>query len=136
MRGHGKSEIGTKRYSYQLFAEDALAILKQEKADSVMVVGFSAVAMGGAIDTSGYRAGAFSELKTYAGADYENMLPDLVKARKKLMPKPNSYNELVEKLKAFWLQPVYVEKEKLAAIKCPVLTVAGDRDVYIAVMWV
>jgi pimeloyl-ACP methyl ester carboxylesterase len=52
------------------------------------------------------------------------------------MPKPNSYNELVEKLKAFWLQPVYVEKEKLAAIKCPVLTVAGDRDVYIAVMWV
>ena len=40
MRGHGKSEIGTKKYSYKLFAEDALAILKQEKVDSATVVGF------------------------------------------------------------------------------------------------
>jgi pimeloyl-ACP methyl ester carboxylesterase len=150
MRGHGKSEIGTKEYSYKLFAEDALAILTQEKVDSVTVVGFSAgaittyylaayypkkvkkaVAMGGAIDTSGYRPGATDELKKYTGDDYEKMLPNLVKSRKKLMPKPDSYNELIDKLKTSWLQPIYVEKEKVAAIKCPVLTVAGDRDDYI-----
>lgn len=150
MRGHGKSEIGTKKYSYKLFAEDALSILKQEKVDSATVVGFSAgaitayylaayypekikkvVAMGGTLDTSGYKDGAMEELKKYSGDDYEKMLPDLVKSRKKLMPKTNSYNELIEKLKISWLQPVYVEKEKVAAIKCPVLTVAGDRDDYI-----
>lgn len=149
MRGHGKSEIGTKEYSYKLFAEDALAILKKENVDSVTVVGFSAgaittyylaayypekvkkaVAMGGAIDTSGYRPGVIEELKKYTGDDFKKMLPDLVKSRKKLMPKPNSYNELIEKLKTSWLQPVYVEKEKVAAIKCSVLTVAGDRDDY------
>jgi hypothetical protein len=26
MRGHGKSEIGTKKFSYKLFAEDAIAV--------------------------------------------------------------------------------------------------------------
>ncbi len=149
MRGHGKSEIGTQKYSYQLFAEDAMAILKQERVDSVAVVGFSAgaittyylaayhpeivkmaVAMGGAIDTSGYRAGAIDGLRKYTGDDYEKMLPDLVQARKKLMPTPNSYNELIERLKDSWLQPVYVEEEKVKGIKCPVLTVGGDRDEY------
>jgi pimeloyl-ACP methyl ester carboxylesterase len=152
MRGHGKSEIGTKKYSYQLFAEDALAILKQEAVDSAVVLGFSAgattayylaayypekvkkiVAMGGAVDTSSYRAGTIDELRKNTGDDYEKMLPELVNARKQLMPKPNSYNELIEKLKDSWLQPVYVKKEKLKNIKCPVLTVGGDRDDYMPV---
>lgn len=31
MRGHGKSSIGTKKYSYALFAHDALAVLANEK---------------------------------------------------------------------------------------------------------
>jgi pimeloyl-ACP methyl ester carboxylesterase len=35
LRGHGKSDIGKKKFSYQLFAEDAAAILKQERANSV-----------------------------------------------------------------------------------------------------
>jgi pimeloyl-ACP methyl ester carboxylesterase len=152
MRGHGKSEIGTKRYSYGLFAEDALAILKQEKVDSATVLGFSAgattgyflaayypekvkklVAMGGAIDTASYRAGAIDELKRNTGDDYEKMLPELVRARKLLMPKQNSYIELIEKLKDSWLQSVYVEKEKLKNIKCSVLTVGGDKDDYMPV---
>lgn len=152
LRGHGKSEIGTKRYSYQLFAEDALAVLKQERVDSVAILGFSAgattayflaanypgkirkvVAMGGAIDTSGYRAGVLDELRKRTGDDYERMLPDLVKARKQLMPKPNSYNELIEKLKGSWLQPVYISTEKLKHISCPVLNIGGDRDEYMPV---
>src|SRR5690606_28337000 len=32
-RGHGKSEIGKKKFSYRLFAEDALAILKNENEE-------------------------------------------------------------------------------------------------------
>ena len=150
MRGHGKSELGTKKYSYKLFAEDALAVLRQEKVDSVTIVGFSAgaitayylaayhpekvkkvVAMAGALDSSAYRKEVWQEFKTrYTGDDFEKMLPELVKERKALMPKPNSYNELIERLRDSWNEPVYVEKEKAAAIKCPVLTVAGDRDEY------
>jgi pimeloyl-ACP methyl ester carboxylesterase len=150
MRGHGKSELGTKKYSYKLFAEDALAVLGQEKIDSVVVVGFSAgaitayylaayhpekvtkvVAMAGALDSSAYRQESWNEFKTrYTGDDFEKMLPDVVKERKALMPKPNSYNELIEKLRDSWRQTVYVERQKAAAIRCPVLTVAGDRDEY------
>ncbi len=149
LRGHGKSELGSKPYSYQLFAEDALAILNKEKVDSAIVVGFSAgattayyltahypgrvkktVAMGGAIGSMSLRDGILQKLQTNTGDDYEKMLPALVKERKKLMPKPDSYNELIEKLKASWLQTNYIEREKLQAIQSPVLTIGGDRDDY------
>ncbi|MBL7767687.1 MAG: alpha/beta hydrolase [Flavipsychrobacter sp.] len=152
MRGHGKSEIGTKKYSYKLFAEDVLAILHKESIDKVAVMGFSAgattayylaahypesikkaVVLAGAIDTSCYRPGVIEDLKNKTGDDYEKMLPELVLERKKLMPKPNSYNELIQKLKDAWLQPVYVEEVKLKEVKCPVLIVGGDRDEYMAV---
>ncbi len=150
MRGHGKSELGTKKYSYKLFAEDALAVLQQEKIDSAIVFGFSAgaitayylaayhpekvskvVAMAGALDSSAYRPESWHEMKAkYTGDDFEKMLPEVVRERKALMPKPDSYNELIEKLRDSWKQPVYVEGKKAAAIRCPVLTVAGDRDEY------
>lgn len=150
MRGHGKSELGTKKYTYKLFAEDVLAVLRQEKIDSALVIGFSAgaitayylaayyphkvkkvVAMAGALDSTSYRQEIWSEVKAkYTGDDFEKMLPELVKERKALMPKPNSYNELIEKLRDSWKEPVYVEREKAASIKCAVLTVAGDRDEY------
>jgi len=150
MRGHGKSEIGTKTYSYKLFAEDAVSILKNETKDSVTVVGFSAgaitayyltayypekikkaVILGGLLDSSGYRPTVLEELKHLTGDDFEKMAPDLVKSRKALMPDPNRYNDLINKLRDSWLQPVYVDKEKATAIKCPVLIIGGDRDDYI-----
>lgn len=150
MRGHGKSEIGTKTYSYKLFAEDAISILKNETKDNATVVGFSAgaitayylsayypekvrktVVLGGLLDSSGYRPTALEELKHLSGDDCEKMLPDLVKSRKALMPEPDRYNDLINKLRESWLQPVYVDKEKAAAIKCPVLIIGGDRDDYI-----
>lgn len=152
MRGHGKSEIGAKEYSYKLFADDVLAIAEKEKIDRFSVMGFSAganiayylaahyperitklVALAGAIDTASYRPGVVERLKKNTGDDYEHMVPQLVKERKRLMPQSNSYNLLIEKLKAAWLQPVYVGQEKLKHINCPVLIVGGDRDEYMAV---
>lgn len=149
MRGHGKSEIGKAAFSYALFAKDAVAVLNNETKDSATVVGFSAgattayylaayytgkikrvVAMAGALDKTNYRIGKIEEMKKLTGDDYEKMLPELVNERKALMPKPNSYNELIEALKISWLQPIYINKGKAAAIKCPVLIVAGDKDNY------
>ena len=40
-RGHGRSEIGTKPYSYRLFADDARAILQRETDQLAIVIGFS-----------------------------------------------------------------------------------------------
>jgi pimeloyl-ACP methyl ester carboxylesterase len=150
MRGHGKSEIGTKTYSYKLFAEDAISILRNETKDAATVIGFSAgaitayylaayypdkvkktVALAGLLESSGYRPTAMAELKSLTGEDCEKMLPDLVKSRKRLMPEPNRYNDVINKLRESWLQPVYIEKLKAKSIKSPVLIIGGDRDDYI-----
>ena len=150
MRGHGKSELGTDSLSYQQFAEDAIAILTQEHHDTSYVMGFSAgaitayylaayfpdeikkvVAIGGMIAPSGYREGTLDQLNKLSGKDFENMLPDLVASRKQLMPATHTYGQLIAALKKSWLQSVYMEKEKVVNIKCPVLNIGGDRDEYI-----
>ncbi len=61
-------------------------------------------------------------------ADYERMAPDLVSARKGLMPQPQRYPELIERLRVSQLEPVKIEELQARAIHCPVLTVGGDRD--------
>ena len=40
-RGHGKSDIGTMPFSYELFAKDALAVIRHETSEKVDVLGFS-----------------------------------------------------------------------------------------------
>lgn len=118
-RDHDKSAIGSKKYSYQLFAEDLLAITKNGKIERFSVMGFSTgdttayylaahfpdrvnklVAPAGAIYTASYRSGLVDELKKNTWYDYEKMLPQLVRDRNQLMPQTNSYNLLIEKLKA------------------------------------
>ena len=39
LRGHGKSEIGERDYSYSLFAQDIVKVLDEEGHDSVKIVG-------------------------------------------------------------------------------------------------
>jgi pimeloyl-ACP methyl ester carboxylesterase len=149
MRGHGRSELGTRPFSYALFAADALAVLRKETNDSATVVGFSAgaitayylaayypgsvrkvVAMGGALDKDAYRPGALTELNKLTLAELEKELPDLIASRKKIMPQPERYPELLEKLKTSWNEDVYIDLQKAKGIKCPVLSVGGDRDHY------
>ena len=40
-RGHGRSEVGTKPYSYRLFADDAALLLKAVGKQPAVVIGFS-----------------------------------------------------------------------------------------------
>src|SRR6202012_1973153 len=44
-RGHARSAIGNQPFTYQLFANDALQVIRKEAADSAVLVGFS----GGAV---------------------------------------------------------------------------------------
>ncbi|MBV8251929.1 MAG: alpha/beta hydrolase [Chitinophaga sp.] len=152
MRGHGKSELGNLPFSYQLFAEDAAAILRQETADSAIVMGFSAgavtayylaayypglvtkaVVLGGALNIKAYKPEALKELKAMNATIAEKQLPDVVAARKAIMPAPEKYGELIERLKATWFQEVYIPTAKAKAIKCPVMIVGGDSDDYFKV---
>jgi alpha-beta hydrolase superfamily lysophospholipase len=40
-RGHGKSDLGTKPFSYALFANDAFTVIRHETGEKVDVLGFS-----------------------------------------------------------------------------------------------
>jgi len=44
------------------------------------------------------------------------------------MPQPERWREFLEKMKRVWSEPIWVSQEKAKNIKCPVLTIGGDRD--------
>ncbi len=146
-RGHGKSEIGTKPFSYKLFAEDAIAVLKNESNDSAIVIGISdgattayvlaaeypesickVIAMGGGLNLQGYNEWGLNWIETFTAEWFEKSNPIHVKRLKDLMPEPERWTEYLEKMKIAWMQFVYVPYEKALKIRCPILIIAGDRD--------
>lgn len=146
-RGHGRSEVGNKPFSYRLFADDAAKILRKESSDSAIVIGFSdgattayvlaadhpeticrMVALAGGVNSSGYKPGSIERMQKMKPEDVEKNYPDFVNDRKKIMPQPEVWNEFVAKLKTAWLENVYVSQEKSKAIKSSILIIAGDRD--------
>jgi pimeloyl-ACP methyl ester carboxylesterase len=150
MRGHGRSEIGSQPFSYKLFAEDALAILKKESVDTVVVVGFSAgavisyymaahypavvrkiAALGGGLGSFGFKKDKVGELRSMNIDSLEKKYPKFIKSRREIMVEPGRYQELVDRLKKTWFMNNYVEPEKVRSIHCPSLIVGGDRDTYL-----
>ena len=112
IRGHGKSELGNAEFSYKLLAEDAMAVLKQEAADSVLVLGFSAgaitgyylaanypatirklVALAGVLNSDAYRPSALEYLKHLTVDSLAKNYPDFIASRKKIMIQPERYQE-------------------------------------------
>src|SRR4030095_6777028 len=129
-----------------LFAKDALAVLKQEGLNNVLVLGFSdgaitgqvlaaenpsyvkrLVSMGGGMNTGMYRPNSLQSVWRMEGKAEEQNIPDFLRERKKIMPEPLRFAEWVDRLKKVWLTPVWIDEEKVAGIKCPVLIVGGDR---------
>lgn len=149
LRGHGKSEIGNEPFSYRLFAEDAMAVLKQEAADSAVVVGFSAgaitgyylaanyskniiklVTLAGALHSDSYRQEALEYLQHLTADKLEKMYPDFIASRKKLMVQPQQYQELIDRISKTWAAGSYTAPANPTDIRCPVLIIGGDRDFY------
>ncbi len=148
-RGHGKSDIGTKPFSYALFANDALAIIRHETSRKIDVLGFSdgavtsytlasahpelirrLVAIGGPRKLADWTPSAQAAFRNAKPSDVERDSPQFVSERKKLMPQPERWLEFNEKLNAMWAGPVYVTDEQIQSIRIPTLIVAGDHDPY------
>jgi pimeloyl-ACP methyl ester carboxylesterase len=148
-RGHGKSDLGSKPFSYVLFAHDAFAVIRHETGEKVDVLGFSdgavtsytlasahpelirrLVAIGGPRKLADWTASAQTEFRNAKPSDVERDSPQFVSDRKKLMPRPERWLEFNEKLNAMWAGPVYVTDEQIQSIKVPTLIVAGDHDPY------
>lgn len=151
LRGHGKSEIGDRPFTYEILSKDVYEILKSITQEKAVVVGFSdgaitalkfavtypntlkkLVCLGGPLlSPMDYKTGMVENLKSWTGDFFEKQMPDFVKARKALMPQPERWNDFVEKLKNAWIQPVYVEKTEIQKLKSPILMICGDRDQYV-----
>jgi pimeloyl-ACP methyl ester carboxylesterase len=148
-RGHGKSDIGTKPFSYVLFANDAFAVIRHETSEKVDVLGFSdgavtsytlasahpelirrLVAIGGPRKLADWTPSAQTEFRNAKPSDVERDSPQFVSDRKKLMPQPERWLEFNQKLNAMWAGPVYVTDEQIQSIQIPTLIVAGDHDPY------
>lgn len=146
-RGHGKSEIGTNVFSYEQLADDAYQIIRSITRDSVLIIGFSDGGVTGYKLTTRHpelvrklvligssrrltdRSLSTPEEKLTAER-LDKLAPDFVKSRKQLMPEPDRWAELLDKLDSLWNQPRYISDESIHDFKCPVLLMAGDRDPY------
>jgi pimeloyl-ACP methyl ester carboxylesterase len=146
-RGHGKSEIGTKPFSYPQFADDAYQVIRKVTNDSVRLVGFSDgadqgyylatkhpeavskfVAIGGNWGVGDFSGDAKSFMDNLDGKSFEKKFGGFVSERQKLMPDPFRFAEFVDKLAAVWKQNVYVTPEVIGAISCPTMIMAGEAD--------
>ena len=147
-RGHGKSAIGTKAFSYEQLADDAYQIIRSITSDSVLVIGFSdggitgynltakypelvrkLVAIGAPRRPSDRTLSTEKEGKMTAER-LDKMAPDFVKSRKQLMPEPARWPEFLDKLDVLWNQPTFISDEAIHQFKCPILLMAGDQDPY------
>jgi len=148
-RGHGKSDIGNKPFSYALFANDALAVIHRETNEKVDVVGFSdgaitsyllvsehpelvrrLVAIGGPRGEKDWTESAVKEIKQSQPSDVEKSSPGFVAERKKLMPAPERWEEFVARVTKLEDAFEHVSDQQIQSIQKPTLILAGDRDPY------
>ena len=139
-RGHGKSEMGSIEPRYEQKAKDINAILTKETQDSAIVLGFSdgaytsyflagqfpakvkkIIAIGAGVWKKGERTFNLSKRMAFG-------LDSLYwKQQTQLMPQPEKMDQWFTSLNAYY-NSLNVGKEVFAAIKTPVLIIAGELD--------
>jgi pimeloyl-ACP methyl ester carboxylesterase len=141
-RGHGKSEIGSVPVTYEQKANDVLAVIKAVTSDndSVLILGFSDGAYTGyklaamypervkkliAIGAGDLHPGP----RSYHFSQKEAISLDSLywKQQMALIPEPQKIDRYLANLSDFYSH-LTVSKELFNMIKCPVLVMAGERD--------
>jgi len=143
-RGHGKSDIGTRPYTWQQRAEDAYALIRSITPDSVLVLGFSDGAFAGyklaalypkavkkliAIGAGDVPRGSRKEKANYSPEMLLGQAKPFFESRKALMPQPERWGESLAMLNKLYNDD-YLSGETFGKIQCPVLVMSGDRDTY------
>ena len=138
-RGHGKSEIGTAPITYELKANDVMAVVNAVTKDEVTVLGFSDGAYTGYKVASLYpervkrliAIGAGEQIpglrKVVFSGPMFNPESDMWKQRLALMPQPERIKEFWKGMENFY-NTMVASKELFMSIKCPVLVMAGELD--------
>lgn len=138
-RGHGRSTRGDKPITYELMADDVIALMDQLKLEKAAIVGWSdggaialdlairhpervskLVAYGTNFDLKGTQKGTGPALGAYfarCSTEYA-----------KLSPTPGDYKGLMAALRPMWRTLPNYTSAQLASIKVPTLVLDGDRD--------
>ena len=143
--GHGRTaDLPTREFSYAQMADDTAALLAQLGVETVDVVGMSdggvvgyllaiehprlvrkLVTSGANVDGEGLPPPKTGEVKPEQipkmfRDDYEKLSPD----------GPGHYVAFINRVASMWRRYPYVERSRLAAIRCPTLIIMGDHDFF------
>lgn len=146
-RGHGKSEMGKRPYSWKQRAEDAYAVIRQVTDDPVTVLGFSDGAYTGfklaalhpelvkkliAIGAGDLPKAHKTEKFNFSSEALLRDARDFFESRLALMPEPERWDESLGMLNDLYNKD-YMSRETFSRIECPALIMGGDRDEYYTV---
>lgn len=133
-RGHGRSTTDDRRYTYELFAEDMNAFLDQLGLDSVHVVGWSDGGNTGLIMAMKYPkkiktlvtmgANVFIDRTVVPNSVFKEIKVQLQELENDSTPKGRNRVRLLNLLVT---EPNH-SFEELKQISCPVLVMAGEKD--------
>lgn len=135
-RGHTKSEIGTAKITYELKANDVMAVVNAVTGGSVTLLGFSDGAYTGYKVASMYPDRVKKLIAIGAGEQIPglrkvvfDMKPegDMWKEKLALMPEPDRIEDFWKDMESFY-NTMEASKELFMSIECPVLVMAGERD--------
>jgi len=138
-RGHGRSPLLSREFSYRIFAEDAVALLDHLQVPAASIVGWSDGANTGlqlalanpSRVTKLFAFGATSSVqglkadRTGLFAVYVNRCKVEYKA---LSPSPEKWPELVNGLRGMWRMEPNLTKQKLGSLNVPTTISDGEHD--------
>ncbi len=140
-RGHGRSPVTSDAMSYDMLADDAVALMQLLELAPAAVVGWSdgavtglilamrkpelvarLFAFGANVSLDGMKAGGgrtpvFAAYSSRCRAEYPT-----------LSPAPDKWSKLLTGLRGMWRSELRITRRKLAAIKCPTTICEGQYD--------
>ena len=140
-RGHGRSPVMSRRFGYDIFAEDVAALMDALQIPSAAIVGWSDGAITG-LQLAITRPDRVTKLFAFgANATVDGMKPDGAKSRvfaafvsrckaeyATISPHPERWAQLVDGIRPVWrTQPAFT-KAQLARVKAPTAISDGEYD--------
>ncbi len=140
-RGHGRSPVTSSKLSYEILADDTIALIEFLNMPAPAIVGWSDGAITGLIlamrkpelvarlfafganaSLDGMKAGGsrtplFATYSSRCKAEYPT-----------LSPEPSKWPKLLDGLRGMWHSQLHITKRKLAAIKSPTTISVGQYD--------
>lgn len=140
-RGHGRSPVASGAMSYDVLAEDAVAVMQMLELPPAAIVGWSdgavtglllamrrpehvarLFAFGANVSLDGMKAGGG---RTPVFASYSSRCRGEYRA---LSPAPDKWPKLMDGLRGMWHAELHITRAKLAAIQCPTTICEGQYD--------